>query len=340
MVGYFRDDAPLAELILDESAQRELDALWREFDFITLAPLRQYKDFVFFERAEPPRFMQGAEFDFARAEDKDVTSEAKIRQLAEAYLAKARRSGGEGRAIGAIEDYFKTISAEIRWVEQDRTAAEPSHLAALLAFAERAYRRPLAPAERDGLLAFYRALREQNELGHEDAVRDTLVSVLMSPHFCYRVDLPATGGGARPPADYALASRLSYFLWASLPDAELLARAAAGNLHRPDMLTAQVRRMLQDGRARGLATEFGGHWLEFRRFEGHNAVDRGRFPAFTNELRQAMFEEPVRFFLDVVRDNRPVLDFLYAKHTFVNPALARHYGIPVPDVRPDEWVRV
>jgi hypothetical protein len=98
--------------------------------------------------------------------------------------------------------------------------------------------------------------------------------------------------------------------------------------------------MLQDGRARGLATEFAGHWLDFRRFEEHNSVDRERFPAFTNELRQAMFEEPVRFFLDVARADRPVLDFLYAKHTFVNPILAKHYSMPDPGVRPDEWVRV
>jgi hypothetical protein len=340
MVGYFRDDAPLAKLILDEPGHRELDALWREFDFVTLAPVRQYKDFVFFERAEPPRFMGGAEFDFARSEDKDVTSEAKIKQLAEAYLAKARRNGGEGPAITAIEDYFRNISAEIRSVELAHQTAEPSHREALLAFAERAYRRPLTPAERNDLLTFYRALRERDGLGHEDAIRDTIASVLVSPHFCYRVEPQTAGSGAPTPPDYALASRLSYFLWASMPDAELLARAAAGDLHRPEVLAAQARRMLQDGRARGLATEFAGHWLDFRRFEEHNSVDRERFPSFTNELRQAMFEEPVRFFLDLVRADRPVLDFLYAKHTFVNPVLAKHYGMPDPNARPDEWVRV
>ena len=88
--------------------------------------------------------------------------------------------------------------------------------------------------------------------------------------------------------------------------------------------------MLRDDRVRGLATEFGGNWLDFRRFEEHNGVDRGRFPSFDDELRRSMFEEPVRFFLDVVRDDRSVLDFLDADHTFVNPALARHYGMPEP----------
>ena len=86
--------------------------------------------------------------------------------------------------------------------------------------------------------------------------------------------------------------------------------------------------MLRDDRVRGLATEFGGNWLDFRRFEEHNSVDRGRFPTFDDELRRSMFEEPIRFFVDLVRNDRSVLEFLDGKHTFVNPALARHYGIP------------
>jgi hypothetical protein len=369
MVGYFRDDAPLYELILDEQKQRELDALWEEFHFITLDPIRQYKDFIFFERAEPPRFAQGAEFDFARSEDKDSTSEAKIKQMAEAYLAKARRNAGEGPAIDAIEEYFKNISKEIRWVEQARMAAESSHLETLQTFAERAYRRPLSPSERSEVLAFYGSLREKEGLNHEEAIRDTVASVLMSPYFCYRVDRLADEpkgnsrreaaysstpegqslltsaatierSGVRPLSDYALASRLSYFLWSSMPDDELLARAAAGDLHRPEVIAAQARRMLKDNRIHGLATEFGGNWLDFRRFEEHNSVDRERFASFNNELRQAMFEEPIRFFTDLVRADRSVLNFLYADYTFVNPVLARHYGIPGLAVSTNEWVRV
>ena len=150
----------------------------------------------------------------------------------------------------------------------------------------------------------------------------------MSPHFCYRIDLAETGTAVRPLSDYELASRLSYFLWSSMPDAELLAHAAAGDLHQPDVLTAQARRMLRDPQVRGLATEFGGNWLDFRRFEEHNAVDRERFPSFTNELRQAMFEEPIRYFMDIAERNRSVLDLLYGNDTFVNRPLAKHYGMP------------
>jgi hypothetical protein len=339
MQGYFRDDQPLYDLVLDEAEQRELDELWQELNFVTLVPERQYKDFIFFERAEPPRFMGESEFDFARSEDKDATSPAKMAKLAEAYLAKAKKLGASPEAIEAIETYFVDISAQIRWVDEARRAAEPSHLAALARFAERAYRRPLDADERDELLAFYRLLRDEDELSHEDAMRDALASVLVSPHFCYRFDLAAEGSEIQPLSPHALASRLSYFLWSSMPDDELLAHAAAGDLKQPEVLLAQTRRMLADDRVRGLATEFAGNWLEFRRFEEHNSVDRERFASFTNELRQAMFEEPLRFFIDVARENRSVLDFLDADRTFVNPVLARHYGMPLPEDNNDDWVQ-
>ena len=340
MQGYFRDDQPLYDLVLDEAERRELDELWQELNFITSVPARQYKDFIFFERAEPPRFMGESAFDFARSEDKDATSPAKISQLAAAYLAKAKKLEASPEAIEAIETYFTDISALIRWVDEARRAAEPSHLEALLRFAERAYRRPLAADEREELLAFYRLLREQDELSHEDAIRDALASVLVSPYFCYRFDLAAEGPEMQPLPPYALASRLSYFLWSSMPDDELLAHAAAGDLQQPEVLLAQTRRMLADDRIRGLAAEFAGNWLEFRRFEEHNSVDRERFASFTSELRQAMFEEPLKFFIDVARQNRSVLDFLYADRTFVNPALARHYGMPAPADGPNEWLQV
>jgi mono/diheme cytochrome c family protein len=338
MHGHFRDDTPLCELILTNAEREELDALWFELDFVTNSPARQYKDFIFFERAEPPRFMFEAEFDFARSEDKDAVTPAKMEKLAEVYLAKVRKRKASDDAVAAIRSYFAQMSAEIRRVEKARLDAEPGHLQSLLKFAERAYRRPLSAAERDDLLAFYKTLRTKEELGHEDAIRDAVASVLMSPHFCYRVDLAPPGNAARPLTDYELASRLSYFLWSSMPDEELLARAAAGDLHKPEVLVAQTRRMLRDPKIRGLALEFAGNFFDFRRFEEHNAVDRERFPQFTTELRQAMFEEPVRYFTDLVQRNRPVLDLLHGTDTFVNRPLAKHYGMPQP--AKDEWVHV
>ena len=148
------------------------------------------------------------------------------------------------------------------------------------------------------MLAYYHELREKEGLSHEDAIRDSVVSILMSPDFCYRFDLTQHRTGHRlrcsPLTGYELASRLSYFLWSSMPDDELLAHAAAGDLQRPEVLLAQTQRMLKDDRVRGLATEFGGNWLDFRHFESINSVDRGRFPISTNNLREAMFQEPIR----------------------------------------------
>ena len=367
-MGYFRDDTPLMDLILDEAGQRELNRLWLDFDLIAFVPERMHLEFFVYERAESGT-INDPEFNFARPEDKDATSDAKIKRLADLYLAKAQRNGADALTLQAIKDHFVWVSAHIRATERARLAAEPAHRKALLDFAAKAYRRPLTEAEQNSLLGFYRTLRQTEGLTHEDAIRDSLVSVLMSPNFLFRLDLEASAGapsasahvalashtegrrGAAPPAasagngvqplpDYALASRLSYFLWASLPDKELLSHAAAGDLHRPEVLTAQAHRLLRDPKARALALEFGGNWLDFRRFEEHNAVDRERFPAFNDNLRQSMFEEPLHFLMDTFQQDRSVLDMLYGKHTFVNAALARHYGMS--DVKPAEndWVRV
>jgi hypothetical protein len=327
LMGYFRDDQPLYQLILDEKGQKELDALWQELDFVASAGIRTHVQFYFSESGEAR----------AHPTDKEVTSEAVIKRMRETYLKRVTPSEN-AVAIKAVEDHFDFVNAGIRWVEKARGESEPYHLEDLQAFAARAYRRPLTRAERDDLTSYYRSLRTQAGLEHEDAIRDALVSVLMSPDFCYRIDLVDGGAKARPLSDYALASRLSYFLWSSMPDEELLAHAKAGDLRRPKVLAAQARRMLKDERVRGLATEFGGNWLDFRRFEEHNAVDRERFTSFTNDLRQAMFEEPVRFMLDVFQQNRSVLEFLYGDYTFVNPPLAKHYGMPQP--QGDGWVRV
>ena len=345
MQGYFRDDAPLCKLILTDRERKELDELWHELNFVARAPERQYKDFIFFERAEPPRFMFEAEFDFARSEDKDSSSEEKMKKLSEAYLAKAKKKGANADAQKAIETYFTEMNATIRKLDKERLAAEPSHLVSLTNFAERAWRRPLSKDERDGVVAFYRMLREQDGLGHEDAIRDSIAAVLISPHFCFRLN-HADAAGVKPLTDLELASRLSYFLWSSMPDAELLAAASRGELHQPDVLVKQTQRMLRDGKVRGLAVEFAGNWLDFRRFEEHNAVDRERFPAFTNDLRQAMFEEPVHYFTDIAQRNRSVLDLLHGKDTFVNRTLAKHYAIPgepaasAAGVSPDGWIHI
>lgn len=338
LMGYFRDDAPLSALILDEPGRRELDAMWQDLEFVASATSRTYVQFYLSESGERRNAGQASGADGLQTAE--ITSAPMIQRVAEAYRARARATG-DAIAIAAVDDHFAATNATIRWTERARAEAEPRHLRALLQFAARAYRRPLSATERDDLLGYVRTLRAQG-LDHEEAMRDAVVSILMAPDFCYRLDLSAgdrSGGGQWVPlSDYALASRLSYFLWSSMPDAELLAKAAAGELQKPAVLAAEARRMLRDARIGGLATEFGGHWLDFRRFEEHNAVDRERFPSFTNELRDAMFEEPIRFIRDVVQHNRPVLDFLYSNETFVNAPLAKHYGMPA--IADASWIKV
>ena len=129
MTGYFRDDGPLYELMLDDAGRRDLDRLWREFDCVTGAPMRQYSSYLWYERAETGFLRGDPAFDFVRAEDRDAASEAKIQRFADVYLAKARRVQAGEPAIQAIADQFRIISASIRRVESDRLAAEPRHVA-------------------------------------------------------------------------------------------------------------------------------------------------------------------------------------------------------------------
>jgi hypothetical protein len=345
MMGYFRDDQPLYELVLDEKQQQELDEMWHELDFVAAANTRMFTQFYSAgSRAEGRQVVDGQPADLTPVDEKSVTSETKIKEMRDSYLAQAQ--GGNDVGLQAIKDYFTWMNSSIRWVEKARIDAEPTHLAALQDFAARAYRRPLTEDEKRDLLAYYKSCREKDGMDHESAMRESIVSVLMSPDLCYRIDLAESDNGIHALSDYDLASRLSYFLWSSLPDQELLAHAAAGDLHDPKVITAQARRMLKDPRIRALAVEFGGNWLDFRRFEDLNTVDRDRFSGFTNELREAMYEEPVHFLQNVFQNNRSVLDLLYANDTFVNPVLAKHYGMPMPTSRAgtesqsDGWMHI
>jgi len=341
-MGYYRDDTPLTELILDEKGQKELNRLWDEFDFSADYTSRTFVQYYYNQSGEV--LGDGAESGQPRPESHAVTDSEVIFRVRDQYLGKfADEKDNDSISAQAIRTHFQKVNDTLRGIEKERAAAEPLHLQALLKFAARAYRRPLSKAESDDLIAYYHELREKEGLSHADAIRDSVVSILMSPDFCYRFDLRSTApgtGSISPLSGYELASRLSYFLWSSMPDRELLAHAAAGDLQRPDVLLAQTRRMLKDDRVRGLATEFGGSWLDFRHFESITSVDRGRFPNFDNNLREAMFQEPIRLIADAIRDNRPVLDLIYGDYTFVNASLAKHYGMPAVSIGEDDWVRV
>ena len=132
---------------------------------------------------------------------------------------------------------------------------------------------------------------------------------------------------ARPLNSWELASRLSFFLWASIPDDELRRAAGAGELNNPQLLKVQVKRMLADPKARRLSTEFFGQWLGFYHFDQFKGVDTGRFPEFTQEVKEAMYDEAVSFFEHVVREDRPVRELIYADYAFLNKPLAKYYGV-------------
>ncbi|MCX7423386.1 MAG: DUF1592 domain-containing protein [Planctomycetia bacterium] len=351
--GFFRDDQPLTKLVLSEDENRELNRLWDELDFVTGVSERMLRGFVFFERSER-NFMKHPDFDSIKEEDPELTSDATMLRFEQIYL---RRSGVKDEPISkwseaiktgraddvpdeikthAVHIFFDGIRQSIKRRATQWPAAAPAYLKRLLEFARAAYRRPLTGAEQQKLTAFFTDAAKPESLGIEQAVRATVVRILVSPLFCYLAEAAPAGDTVKPLPDYALASRLSFFLWASIPDEELLTLAEAGQLNHEDVLRAQTRRMLKSPKVSGFALEFFGQWLNYRDFRQAEAVNRTVFPAFDDALKQAMFEEPTRLASHVLQNDLPITELLRSDATFVNKRLAQHYGLPF-DGPHDDW---
>jgi len=194
--------------------------------------------------------------------------------------------------------------------------------------ARRAYRRPVTDADLQPLLKMYRTGR--TGAGFEQGVQLALQGILTSPNFLFRAEQDAPALAAGTPhrvTDVELASRLSFFLWSSIPDERLLDLASQGMLKQPAVLEREVTRMLKDSRAQALVSNFGGQWLHLRNLAAF-VPDRSDFPEFDDLLRQAMRRETELFLASVMLGDRSALDLLRADYTFVNERLARHYGIP------------
>src|ERR1700722_17577298 len=188
IMGYYRDDLPLMQLILDDKGTQELNRLWNEFDYIADFSARTWTQYYFNQSGEV--FGKGDESGSQRPTDHAVTDTEVIFKMRDIYLAKAAADPtNDPAAAEAIRDHFDQMNATLRALEKERAAGEPKQLEALLQFAERAYRRPLTPAERADLLNFYHQDRAQNQSTHEQALRDVLTSVLMEPDFLYRLDM-------------------------------------------------------------------------------------------------------------------------------------------------------
>jgi hypothetical protein len=218
------------------------------------------------------------------------------------------------------------------FVSRPRTAATADEDRAaqkiLSTLMRRAYRRPVTAADLAGPMTLYRQARA--DAGFEAGIEMALSAVLVSPQFLFRVEHDPAGLPANTPyriSDLELASRLSFFLWSSVPDDELLDLAAAGTLHTPVVLERQVRRMLADNRSHALVDNFAAQWLHLRNLDAITP-DMRLFPDFDDNLRQAFRQETSLFFDSVLREDRSVLDLLRARYTFVNERLAKHYGIP------------
>jgi mono/diheme cytochrome c family protein len=237
-------------------------------------------------------------------------------EIAGPYLASG---SGESRSRGQIFTCKPGTSLS------SENACARSILASL---ARRAYRRPVTDADVGPLLAFYREGRTEGTF--DEGIEHALRRMLVSPEFLLRVSRQPSGlasGAAYRIDDIELASRLSFFLWSSVPDDELIELAAKRQLGTPSVLARQVRRMLADRRADAFVNNFAGQWLFLRNLAAAVPV-QSVFPDFDDTLRQAMQRETELFFDSIVREDRSALDLLRADYTFLNERLAKHYGIP------------
>ena len=235
-----------------------------------------------------------------------------------------------------FEPLIKPINDRAEAFRQLLADTEPRHIEGVLEFAVRAYRRPLTDPEKEELRGLYHKLRME-ELPHDEAIRFMLARVFVAPAFLYRLEKAPPGATSGPVSDWELANRLSYFLWSSMPDAELSEAAAAEKLHNPDVLVAQARRMLTDPKVRRLATEFACTWLQIHNFDSLDEKSEKHFPTFA-ALRGPMYEEAILFFTGAFRGDASVLELFDADYTYLNEGLAQHYEIP--GVIGTEWRRV
>lgn len=234
--------------------------------------------------------------------------------------------GPYAQTRGPSEQSLQKIFGKV----QDRRTHDPASIRKILSdLARRAFRRPVSREEVDDLVRWVERVQADGD-SFEEGLCLAIQRLLVSPHFMFRVERGAgagTGGITQRISAHELASRLSYFLWSSMPDDELLGCADAGTLRKPEILEAQVRRMLADARAHALVENFGGQWLQTRALESHTP-DRIKFSEFTDYTRMSMQQETELFFEHILREDRPILDFLDANYTVLNQRLAEFYQIP------------
>lgn len=235
-----------------------------------------------------------------------------------------------------MEMYLKAAGEALAATEAKRLITtrpddkKPKRLAAresLEHFITRAFRRPADPAEVDRYLQLFDQA-DRRGATFESSLKLACKAVLISPHFLFRIEKEHGSNEPYAISDYELASRLSYFLWASMPDDGLFNLARQNKLHEDATIDAQVRRMLKDPKSRALAEYFGGQWLGFNALQTTAAPDRTKFPKYTSEIRDSYYNQAVEFVDSIFREDRPVLTLLDSDYTYLNEPIARLYGIP------------
>jgi hypothetical protein len=209
----------------------------------------------------------------------------------------------------------------------EERAVDAAYLREIFArFLPRAYRRPVEPREVDAVVAWVQKAQEANQLSGTDAVREGLKMVLCSPSFLLLQEPAGPSAAPRRLYDHELACRLSYFLWSTMPDAELLGLAAQGRLKEPQTLQAQVRRMIADPRSIGFVRNFTGQWLKVRDFSSV-ITDKNQYKSYDEELRESSRREPFEFMNEVLRQDLSILNFVDSDFLVIDARLAAHYGI-------------
>jgi mono/diheme cytochrome c family protein len=254
---------------------------------------------------------------------------AEVVQVNSARISYLEVSGPFAQAKGPSAESLKKVYACGHFDGRHQAGCERKIVAGL---ARRAYRRPVVPEEVDRLVRLAAQARQRGD-SFEEGLSLALQAMLISPHFLFRIERDHPGARAARAdglsylSQHELASRLSYFLWSSMPDEELLRLADQGILRQPVVLGAQVRRMLKDAKARALVENFGGQWLELRKLESVKP-NRQRYPEFDEYLRFSMRRETEMFFEKIIRDDRSIGDFIDSNYTFLNERLAQFYHIP------------
>ncbi|MGY8672203.1 MAG: DUF1592 domain-containing protein [Verrucomicrobiia bacterium] len=317
LVGYGKSAGAkeMIDVSLDKAGQTRLEAIRQEVEYAKRTPIKDF--FTFVTKKQFGQLLKTKKEEHPRLSD----------------LA-ARDRGAPEKLSESEQKQWNDLRKAAEAFQQEMDGRMKD---SLLAFAGKASRRPVSTTDARVIAGIYdKALGETDDF--QKAAQRTIQSLLTRPQFLFRIEDEAPGQSAQQVGDYAMASRMSYFLWSSMPDETLMKLAKEGRLQDESVLEEQVRRMLKDSKSISLAQEFASQWLGFRKILSEKKPDTKLFPDYTAKLEAAMYQEAVMTFDDLVKQDKSVLEILDSKTAFLNETLAGHYGIP--DIKGDHLRKV